>query len=113
MLEHKCTYGWVQVSAGRSRRVCIDNSAEHRKAVHEEYRHTHGIIGGDPTRWDAERAKKVYGTAEFKAHVDLQSPVAAKEWPGYITTGSNQGPAPFSTLRERRQYMARYGFEEG
>ncbi len=112
-MAHKCTFGWVQVSAGRSRRVCIDTSEEHRAASHPDLTPTHAIIGGDPTRWDAERAKKVYGLQELTAHVDLQDPVAAKEWPGYITSGPNQGPRPFSTLRERRSYMARYGFSEG
>lgn len=109
----KCKYEWVEISTGRSRRLCTDTSLEHLKEAHpDKVEAYHNVIVKDPNKHDEARHYKLYGEEKMAVNEDLKSDLAAKEWPGYTSSGDRQGPRPFSTMRERRDYCRRYGFEE-
>lgn len=108
-----CKFEWVETSEKRFSRVCTLTDLEHLKAKHPHMVEAdHNVIVRDPNKHDAQRQYRLYGAETYEVNEDMQHPVAAKEWPGYITQGERQGPRPFSTMRERRDYCARYGFEE-
>lgn len=93
--------------------MCVSTEVEHLKVAHpEKLDPDYNVIVRDPNKHDAQKHYKVYAADNTGVNEDLQDPVAAKEWPGYSNSGEHQGPRSFSTMRQRREYMARYGFEE-
>ena len=67
--------------------------------------------------YDQERYRRLYGTKEMVANEDLHSQEASKTWYNYFRgTAPNgdfvEGPRPFTSKAERREYCRRFGFEE-
>lgn len=66
------------------------------------------------TDYDKEKSERIYGE-KFEANQDLRSKTAEKTWYNYFkgTTSDGryvEGPRPFKSHAERREYCKRYGF---
>ena len=68
------------------------------------------VICRDPNKYDEARHRTLYSLDSSKgANRDLRNKVAEKEWSRYIP---GEGPMPFQTTGERREYLRRFGFTE-
>ena len=106
---------WVQVWTGpNSYRVMTAEDA--KKLVEpEEPEGRLQVIARDPNKHDEARYGVLYGPMDerpFDVIMELDHPVAEKEWKEYSHEGGRRGPRPFRSMLERKTYLRRYGFAE-
>lgn len=100
----------AQIAADKADREAHDCRNQDLGAQFRRDAETPNLIVRDANKHDEKKHLTIYGLdASKQGNNDLKNKVAEKEWPRYI---EGQGPMPFQTTVERKEYLGRYGFTE-
>lgn len=101
----KDRFQWVEVEPGR--KILVDTKAE---PVEQTRRRSY--VGEVHQSHEEERYEKLYHEKMLVCE-DLKDKAARREWSRYkILPDGREGPLPFRSKAERREYCSRFGFRE-